>query len=118
MRLFYWLNLLDGEAMAKKNTQPSIMQARVLGGFILDGVQYNPDDIIEANHEMIKQLGSSVDANASAVEHCRGMKNAVIKKHESKQPDPEESGEVEDPESEEGKEPESEEKSDPDQPVN
>lgn len=70
--------------MAKKKTQGGMMQARVLGGFELDGVQYNPDDIIEADAKMIEQLGSSVDAHPSAVDHCLDLENPVIKKHESK----------------------------------
>lgn len=66
--------------MAKKKTQ----QARVLAGFELDGVQYNPDDVIEASPEMIEQLGSSVDANHSAVDHCLSLDKPVIKKHATK----------------------------------
>lgn len=78
--------------MAKKKSQAGMMQARVLGGFVLDGVQYNSDDIIEASPIMIEQLGSSVDAHPTAVDHCLGLENPVIKKHESKAqltPDPE-----------------------------
>ncbi|WP_293006862.1 hypothetical protein [Nitrosomonas sp.] len=85
--------------MAKKKTQ----QARVLAGFELDGVQYNPDDVIEASPKMIEQLASSVDAHPSAVEHCLGLKSPVIKKHEAK------IDEIKDPDSDPDKNP------DPDQ---
>ena len=43
--------------MAKK----TIKQARVLGGFELDGIKYNPNDIIESDPRLIKSLGTSVD---------------------------------------------------------
>lgn len=70
--------------MAKKKAIDGIMQARVLGGFVLDGVQYNPDEIIEADGEMIEQLGSSVDADPAAVEYCLGLKNPVVRVYGSR----------------------------------
>lgn len=53
----------------------------MLGGFTLDGVQYNPDDIIETDPELIEQLGTSVDAHPDAVAYCRGLDKPVIKQH-------------------------------------
>lgn len=68
--------------MARHNTKQDTQQARVLGGFTLDGVEYGPNDIIEASPEMIKSLGASVDADPAAVEYCHGLDNPVIKKYE------------------------------------
>lgn len=65
--------------MAKKKDQAA--RARVLGGFTLDGVQYNPDDIIETDPKLIEQLGTSVDAHPDAVAHCLGLDKPVIKQH-------------------------------------
>lgn len=67
--------------MTKHKSQIETNQARVLGGFTLDGVDYNPNDIIETSPEMIKSLGSSVDADQEAVEYCLGLSNPVVKKH-------------------------------------
>lgn len=65
--------------------QTETVQARVLGGFTLDGVQYEPDDVIEGTTRLIKSLGSSVDADPEAVNHCFGLEKPVIKRHVPKQ---------------------------------
>lgn len=67
--------------MSKSTGQKQSQQARVLGGFILNGVEYNSNDIIEAGTEEIVSLGSSVDASDDAVEYCLSLENPVIKKH-------------------------------------
>ncbi|MBY0474212.1 MAG: hypothetical protein K2Q13_04010 [Nitrosomonas sp.] len=64
-----------------KSTKSTMQQARVLGGFNLDGVQYNSNDIIEADQKIIKQLGSSVDVDGGAIERRIKLDNSVIKKH-------------------------------------
>ena len=65
-----------------KNKSEQLQQARVLGGFVLDGVQYNPNDIIESDPKIIKSLGTSVDTAKEAVDYCLKQKDHVIKKHE------------------------------------
>jgi hypothetical protein len=73
--------------MAKKESK--LQQARVLGGFTLDGLDYNPNDIIESTPEMIKSLGSSVDADPAAVRFClAAAKNPIMKKYEPANPEP------------------------------
>lgn len=67
--------------MSKREEQKKTQQARVLGGFVLNGVEYNSNDIIEAGTEIIVSLGSSVDASNDAVEFCLSLENPVIKKH-------------------------------------
>lgn len=66
----------------KKNRPEQLQQARVLGGFTLDGVPYQSDDIIEAHPDIIKSLGTSIDPDPTAVDHCLNKESAVIKRHE------------------------------------
>jgi len=68
----------------KKQQTGAIQRARVLGGFTLDGVLFESDNIIEADPNLIKSLGSSVDASQIAVDYCLALKNPVIKKHLAK----------------------------------
>lgn len=63
-------------------TKRKTQQARVLGGFVLDGVEYNPNDVIESHPKIIKSLGSSVDTAEEAVEYCLKLKKPIIKKHD------------------------------------
>lgn len=74
--------------MAKQNKQSETQHARVLGGFTLDGVQYEPNDVIEAHPDIIESMGNSVDADPLAVEYCLGLESAVIKRHEWTPPAP------------------------------
>lgn len=66
--------------MAKKDTAAT-KQARVLGEFTLDGIEYKPNDVIESTPELIASLGSLVDANPEAVAHCLDNEGASIRKH-------------------------------------
>lgn len=68
--------------MTKRTEQRHIEQARVLGGFTLDGVDYNPNDIIETDPELIKSLGTSVDTEKEAIDYCLALDKPVIKRHE------------------------------------
>ena len=72
--------------MAKGKSE-QLQQAQVLGGFVLNGVQYNPNDIIEADPKIIKSLGTSVDSSREAVDYCLKQKDHVIKKHEYIEPE-------------------------------
>lgn len=63
------------------DTQIEVIQARVLGGFTLDDVQYEPNDVIEGTPSLIKSLASSVDADPEAVKYCLGLAKPVIKRH-------------------------------------
>ena len=72
----------------KKNKPEQLQQARVLGGFTLDGVNYESDDIIEAHPDIIKSLGTSIDPDPDAVDHCLNKEDAVIKRHEWTKPEP------------------------------
>lgn len=65
----------------KKNKPEGLQQARVLGGFMLDGVSYFSNDIIEASEEIIKSLGTAVDTDSNAIERCLTKEHAVIKRH-------------------------------------
>lgn len=74
--------------MISKRSQPAkYQQARVLGGFTLDGVNYQSDDIIEAHPDIIKSLGTSIDPDPAAVDHCLNKQDAVIKRHEWTKPE-------------------------------
>ena len=66
---------------SKKEKTGTMQRARVLGGFTLDGVLFESDNIIEADPNVIRNLGSSVDESQSAVDYCLSLKNPVIKKH-------------------------------------
>lgn len=66
-----------------EEVQAEAIQARVLGGFTLDGVQYDPNDVIEGTPSLIKSLGSSVDADPQAVGYCLGLHKPIIKRHVS-----------------------------------
>lgn len=66
----------------KKSRPGQLQQARVLGGFTLDGVGYQSNDIIEAHPDIIKSLGTSIDPDSDAVDHCLNREDAVIKRHE------------------------------------
>lgn len=74
--------------MTKHKLQKETQQARVLGGFTLDGVQYDPNDVIEAHPSIIQSMGNSVDADPVAVEYCLRLEKPVIKKHEWTPPAP------------------------------
>ncbi|AEJ02177.1 hypothetical protein Nit79A3_2405 [Nitrosomonas sp. Is79A3] len=75
--------------MTGKKSQPAkYQQARVLGGFTLDGVNYQSDDIIEAHPDIIKSLGTAIDPGPAAVDHCLNKQDAVIKRHEWNKPEP------------------------------
>lgn len=65
-----------------KNKSESLQQARVLGGFALDNVEYHSNDVIEAHPTIIQSLGNSVDADPAAIKYCLGLENPVIKRHE------------------------------------
>lgn len=71
----------------KKNKTEQLQQARVLGGFTLDGVDYQSDDIIEAHPDIIKSLGTAIDADPAAVDYALNRKDAVIKRHEWAKPE-------------------------------
>lgn len=71
----------------KKSQSTKYQQARVLGGFTLDGVNYQSDDIIEAHPDIIKSLGTSIDPDPAAVDHCLNKQDAVIKRHEWTKPE-------------------------------
>lgn len=77
----------------KKTQQEKFIQARVLGGFTLDGIDYKSDDIIEAHPKIIQTLGTSIDASQEAVDHCLNKKGSVIKRHEWTEPETEVSAE-------------------------
>lgn len=62
------------------------IQARVLGGFTLDQIEYGPNDIIESDPALIKSLGNSVDASAESVAEALKLGGAV-KQHEYKKPE-------------------------------
>jgi len=64
------------------------LRARVLSGFILDNVRYNPNDIIESDPKLINSLGTSVDTSKEAVDYCLSQKEPVIKVHEFNEPEP------------------------------
>lgn len=72
---------------SKKSQSTKYQQARVLGGFTLDGVTYHSDDIIEAHPDIIKSLGTSIDPDPAAVDHCLNKESAVIKRHEWTKPE-------------------------------
>lgn len=69
-----------------KKSKPEQQQARVLGGFALDGIDYNPNDIIESDPELIRALGSSVDTSKEAVDYCLSLEKPVIKQHPYNKP--------------------------------
>ncbi len=71
----------------KKNKTEQLLQARVLGGFTLDGVTYHSDDIIEAHPDIIKSLGTAIDPDPAAVDYCLNKQDAVIKRHEWTKPE-------------------------------
>ena len=71
----------------RKNKTEQLQQARVLGGFTLDGVNYQSDDIIEAPLDIIKSLGTSIDPDPDAVDYCLNKQDAVIKRHEWTSPE-------------------------------
>lgn len=91
--------------MSKKHKESGAgietQQARVLGGFTLDGIDYNPNDIIESDPELIRSLGSSVDTSSDAVNYCLGLEKPVIKQHPYNKPQPVEQPETEQPAAEE-----------------
>jgi|CXWL01.1.fsa_nt_gi hypothetical protein len=64
--------------------KPKNQMARVLGGFQLDGVDYQPNDVIEASSDLIRSLGSSVDSDPAAVARATKSEGAVVKKHPAK----------------------------------
>ena len=66
----------------KKNRPEQLQQARVLGGFTLDGVNYQSNDIIEAHPQIIISLGTAVDTDYDAIEQCLNVDSSVIKRHE------------------------------------
>lgn len=72
------------ENIVGDEAKPRIKRARVLGGFVLDGVDYYPNDVIEAGTKIISSLGSSVDASAEAVSYALEHESAVVKKHIAK----------------------------------
>lgn len=75
--------------MINKKSQPAkYQQARVLGGFTLDGVDYQSDDIIEARPDIIKSLGTAIDTDPAAVDYCLNKRDAVIKRHECSSAEP------------------------------
>jgi hypothetical protein len=73
---------------SKKAQSTKYQQARVLGGFTLDGVNYQSDDIIEARPDIIKSLGTAIDTDPVAVDYALNRKDAVIKRHEWTKPEP------------------------------
>lgn len=72
---------------SKKSQSTKYQQARVLGGFTLDGVTYHSDDIIEAHPDIIKSLGTAIDPDPAAVDYCLNKQDAVIKRHEWTKPE-------------------------------
>lgn len=66
----------------KRNKSEQFQQARVLGGFTLDGEDYQSDDVIEAHPDIIKSLGTSIDPDPAAIDYCLNKGSAVIKRHE------------------------------------
>lgn len=64
--------------------KPKNQKARVLGGFRLDGIDYQPNDVIEANADVIQSLGSSVDVDADAIAQAIKNEQGIVKKHPSK----------------------------------
>lgn len=71
--------LIEGNVMAKKT-----QQARVLGGFELDGVKYNSNDVIESDPVLIRSLGTAVDTTKEAVDYCLNLEEPIVKRHEFK----------------------------------
>ena len=67
--------------MAKKESKTQ--QARVLGGFTLDGIEYQSNEIIEADPALIASLGTSVDTDKDAVAHCLVQEGAQPRLHPS-----------------------------------
>lgn len=67
--------------LPEQTTAPQRQQARVLGGFTLDGIEYQSNDIIEADAEIIKSLGNSIDASTEAVDECMKL-GSPVKQHE------------------------------------
>ena len=72
----------------KKNKPEQLQQARVLGGFTLDGLVYQSDDIIEAHPDIIESLGTAVDTDHAAVDYCLNKTDSVIKRCEWIRPEP------------------------------
>ena len=62
----------------------TIGRARVLGGFMLDNVEYHPNDVIEADKSIIKSLGTSVDPDPEAVKYCLEELESAVKSHQRK----------------------------------
>lgn len=58
----------------KKVKPPVLVKARALSSFNMHGVQYHPNDLIEAEAEVIAGLGGNVDSHKDAVTYCEGNK--------------------------------------------
>ena len=77
----------DNKQKNETVTQAEYKQARVLGGFTLDGIEYKSNDVIEADEKLINSLGTSVDPHPDAVKYCLDKEGAVIKHHIHSQAD-------------------------------
>lgn len=69
---------------APVEAKTKLQRARVLGGFRLDDVDYQPNDIIEASEDLIKSLGSSVDPDTDSVKYAIENESGLVKKHPTK----------------------------------
>jgi hypothetical protein len=60
--------------MAKTQKTEKAVKARVLSKITIDGVAYEPDQIVEVDPNLIESLGSHVDPHPDAVAYIEGNK--------------------------------------------
>lgn len=60
--------------MAKNQKTDKPVKARVLSKITIDGVAYEPDQIVEVDQSLLGSLGSHVDPHPDAVAYCEGNK--------------------------------------------
>ncbi|SFM92695.1 hypothetical protein [Nitrosomonas communis] len=63
--------------MSKKSA--GIKQARVLCAFTFNGVEYKPDQIIEADQSVLGQLIGNVDPSPDAVQYVLDNSATIIR---------------------------------------
>lgn len=66
--------------MSKSN---KLKRARVLNDFVLDGMQYKSNEIIESSARLIASLSGAVDSHKDAVDYCINELKAQVKTHPS-----------------------------------
>lgn len=64
-------------------TKKSLVLARVLVETRVDGIDYKPNQVIEASASVIKGLGEAVDASAAAVKYCLEHEGAKVIPHKA-----------------------------------